>query len=541
MRIRRSSPAPAPIDDPGPSPRTPGFIPKAHVIPTTTLATTSAPRGRWLVYWDPEDEAFWDGVGSRIARRNLICSLIIENICFGVWAMWSALILFLGPQYGLSPAEKFTLVSVPAAVGGAVRIPYTLAMTRLGGRNWTIVSASLMLIPAIATAALLEPGVSYSTLLILATIAGVGGGSFASSMSNINDFFPDRHKGVALGANAAGGNLGVAAVQLLALVVLATAGASHPRLVVGIYIPLVVAAALLAVFFMDNLPAVRTHKRAMRSACRERHTWVISALYIGTFGSFIGFGFAFGQVLLVQFPETFSKVVEINGVATTVPDPIKAAYLTFLGPLIGSLTRPVGGRLADRLGGARVTFCNFSAMAGCALLVLVAATRGSLALFVAGFIGLFITAGIGNGSTYKMIPAIFRGKADAAIAAGGSKAAATALARARTSAVIGIAGSVGAFGGVAVTIAFRESFQRAGNGNSAYAAFAAVYLLCALLTYVVYLRPSPVLAFTLPAPARAPFVAGIPAHAFSASGGRGAVGVLAHCSCAGRQVCSTCT
>src|ERR687884_255255 len=108
----------------------------------------------------------------------------------------------------------------------------------------------------------------------------------------------------------------------------------------------------------------------------------MSLLYIGTFGSFIGFGFAFGQVLQVQFADEFGT-------------PVKAAYLTFLGPLLGSLIRPVGGALADRLGGARVTFWNFVAMAVGAGIVLMASSRHSLALYIVGFIALFLFSGIG--------------------------------------------------------------------------------------------------------------------------------------------------
>ena len=132
--------------------------------------------------------------------------------------------LFLGPAYGFEPSEKFLLTTLPTAVGAALRVPYTFAVARFGGRNWTIISAALLLVPSILTAIVLKPGVSFSTLLIVAAIAGVGGGNFSSSMSNIDAFYPQRLKGWALGLNAGGGNLGVAAVQLVGLAVLATAG-----------------------------------------------------------------------------------------------------------------------------------------------------------------------------------------------------------------------------------------------------------------------------------------------------------------------------
>jgi nitrate/nitrite transporter NarK len=420
---------------------------------------------------------------------------------------------------------------------------------------------------------------------VLAAITGLGGGNFASSMTNINSFYPQRLKGWALGLNAGGGNLGVAAVQLVGLVVLATAGATHPRYLLGIYIPLIVVAALGAALTMDNLSQVRNEKRALRDVCKDPHTWVMSFLYIGTFGSFIGFGFAFGQVLSNQFASHFfgmvntlsnvpatktpisdalfhtdwfknangsmywdlahHKAVSINSLAgwkqelltnpatgkkvVTFTDPasqntiqvltakldakynaapndpsvipsavklghkvdaVKVAYLTFLGPLIGSLIRPVGGAFADRFGGAKTTFANFIAMAAAAGLVLFASLQKSLPLFLIGFIALFVFSGIGNGSTYKMIPSIFRSKAQLAVADGADSEQADVDARRLSGALIGIAGAVGAFGGVLVNVAFRQSFLSYQNGNGAYIAFIAFYLACVVLTWFVYLRKS---------------------------------------------------
>jgi NNP family nitrate/nitrite transporter-like MFS transporter len=183
----------------------------------------------------------------------------------------------------------------------------------------------------------------------------------------------------------------------------------------------------------------------------------MSLLYIGTFGSFIGFGFAFGQVLQVQFADVFGT-------------PVKAAYLTFLGPLLGSLVRPLGGALADRIGGARVTFWNFVAMAAGAAVVLLASRQHSLPLYLVGFVALFVFSGVGNGSTYKMIPEIFPE-------------------RRLSAAVIGIAGAIGAFGGVLVNLAFRQSFLETKSADAAYVGFIAFYALCVLVTWAVYLRP----------------------------------------------------
>jgi NNP family nitrate/nitrite transporter-like MFS transporter len=289
-------------------------------------------------------------------------------------------------------------------------------------------------------------------------------------MTNINAFYPDRLKGRALGLNAGGGNIGVAAVQLVALAVLATAGKGHPKTLVALYIPLVLLAAAMAWLAMDNLAHMQNDKRGMRDVMKDKHTWVMSLLYIGTFGSFIGFGFAFGQVLQVQFKSDF-------------PTPLDAAYLTFIGPLVGSLIRPVGGWLADHLGGARVTLVNFVLMGGAASIVLAASKQHSLPLYLVGFISLFVFSGVGNGSTYKMIPAIFKATRPTFHEA-----------RRMSGALIGLAGAIGAFGGVLVNVAFRESFLHSGKADSAYVAFIAFYAVCIVVTWAVYLRPGKRLA-----------------------------------------------
>ncbi|WP_369259727.1 nitrate/nitrite transporter [Geodermatophilus amargosae] len=445
---------------------------------TVPAAPPGPPRGgRWIDDWRPEDPGFWESTGKRVARRNLFFSVFSEHVGFSVWSLWSVVVLFLPePVFGIDPAGKFLLTTLPTALGAFVRLPYTFAVATFGGRTWTIVSAALLLVPTLATAVVLEPGVSYTTLLVVSCLAGVGGGNFASSMANINAFYPDRLKGWALGLNAGGGNLGVPAVQLVGLLVLATAGVGHPRIVLLVYVPLIVAAAVGAALLMDNLSTARNQPRAMREATREPHTWIMSFLYIGSFGSFIGFGFAFGQVLQNQFAHAFAT-------------PLAAASLTWLGPLLGSLVRPLGGSLADRFGGARITFCTFIAMAAGAAVVSTAGQVGSLPLFVVGFVLLFVFSGIGNGSTYKMIPAIFRTQAQQQVAAGGDPAAADRHALRMSGALIGIAGAVGAFGGVLVNLAFRQSFLTTGSGDAAYLVFIAFYAVCVAVTWAVYLRP----------------------------------------------------
>ncbi|QNK80041.1 MFS transporter [Nakamurella sp. PAMC28650] len=251
---------------------------------TTSSTTTKSLRGRrWIDDWRPEDLDFWNSGGERVARRNLWFSVLSEHIGFSVWSLWSVLVLFLGPQYHIDPAGKFLLTAVPTLFGAGLRLPYTFAVAKFGGRNFTIFSALLLLVPTVYIAVVLKPGVSYTTLVVGAALAGVGGGNFASSMTNINAFYPQRLKGWALGLNAGGGNLGVAVVQLVGLLVFATAGATHPRVMVAVYIPLIVVAAVGAALTMDNLTDAANARGAMRRVVRDRNTWIIALLYIGTF------------------------------------------------------------------------------------------------------------------------------------------------------------------------------------------------------------------------------------------------------------------
>ncbi|MER6137456.1 nitrate/nitrite transporter [Streptomyces sp. NPDC001815] len=435
----------------------------------TAPSTAPAGRrgGRWIDHWDPEDETFWKETGEKVARRNLFFSVLSEHIGFSIWTLWSVMVLFMGPEYGLTPADKFFIISMATLVGAIVRVPYTFAVARFGGRNWTIISASMLLIPTVAAFAVMEPGTSFGTFLVCAMLAGVGGGNFASSMTNINSFFPLRKKGWALGLNAGGGNIGVPVVQLVGLAVIGAGGG--PRLLLGIYIPLIVVAAVLGAFYMDSITSVKNDTGAAKEAVKDPHTWIMSFLYIGTFGSFIGYSFAFGLVLQTQFGRT----------------PLESAYVTFIGPLLGSLIRPVGGSLADKYGGARITLWNFVAMGAATAVIVVASMQKSLPLFTTAFIVLFVLTGLGNGATFKMIPGIFHAKA---VAMGLTGEAAASYGRRLSGASMGLIGAVGAVGGLGINLAFRQSFLSVGSGTGAFVAFLAFYAVCFAVTWAVYLR-----------------------------------------------------
>jgi NNP family nitrate/nitrite transporter-like MFS transporter len=454
---------------------------------------TSAPRrsGRWIEHWAPEDPQFWATVGRKVANRNLWFSILVEHVGFSVWSLWSVFVLFMGPAYHVDTAGKFFLVSTPTLVGSILRVPYTFGIARFGGRNFTVFSGLLLLVPTVVAAIVLHPGTSYTTFVVVAALAGFGGGNFASSMTNINTLFPEGKKGLALGLNAGGGNVGVAVVQLVGLLIIALSGTAHPRLLLTVYIPLVVIASLCAALFMDNLATVRNDTGAFKEAATDPQTSIMSFLYIGTFGSFIGYSFAFGLVLQNEFHRT----------------PLQAAAVTFIGPLLGSLIRPLGGWFSDRVGGTRVTFWNFLLMGVSTLVCILASGSKSLALFTVGFILLFVFSGIGNGSTYKMIPAIFRAKALTSIDAGVDPDAALLAARRVGGAAIGLIAAVGAMGGLLINLAFRQSFAATKSGTPAFWGFLVFYVVCALITYAVYLRKAK--GETAGSPAEAQAYAGV--------------------------------
>ncbi|MEV0965411.1 nitrate/nitrite transporter [Streptomyces sp. NPDC049910] len=446
------------------------------------------PKRPWITGWDPEDGDAWHRGGRRTARRNLALSVLSEHIGFSVWTLWSVLVLFMTPESGLAfaPEEKFLLVAAPTVVGALLRLPYSYAVTRFGGRDWTVFATAVLLVPAtLALYFVQQPGTPLWVFLLIAALCGVGGGTFASSMTNITAFFPQRHQGWALGLNAGGGNLGVAAVQLIGLAVIHATGRRHPEYVAAVYLPLIVVTAVLAARLMDNVDAVRTAPQAQREAARCPDTWWISLLYIGTFGSFIGFGSAFGLVLQYEYGTS----------------PVQAMGYTFLGPLLGSLFRPLGGLLADRLGGARVTLWTFLGMAAGTAVLLLASAAGSFGLFVGGFTALFILSGLGNGSTYKMIPAVFARRAEATVTGGGDAARAFAQARRLSGAAIAVAGAVGALGGAAIHVAFTVSYADA-SGTPAFLSFLVYYAVCVLILRFVYLRREPPPASATPAGVR---------------------------------------
>ncbi|MFI6828166.1 MFS transporter [Kribbella sp. NPDC050241] len=430
---------------------------------TGTVGTVEAPRrGRWIDVWDPEDATFWARTGRRVAQRNLWPSIFAEFLGFSVWQLWSIVVVSM-PKAGFtySTDQLFWLVALPSLVGATLRLPYTFAVPKFGGRNWTIVSALLLLIPTAGLSYFLtRPDTPFWLMALVAATAGVGGGNFASSMTNISFFFPEKEKGFALGINAAGGNLGVAVVQLVVpIVIVAGAGLSLNRAGL-LWIPLIVLAAVLAWKVMANLSVATSSFRASVTAAKRPHTWIISFLYIGTFGSFIGFSAAFPLLIKTTFPD------------------VTGANIAFLGALVGSVARPFGGKLADLVGGARVTVCSFVVMGLGILAAIVSLNAGSFAGFLISFLFLFVASGAANGSTYRMIPAVFR------LTTPGDPG----RARREAAACIGIASAVGAYGGFLVPRGFAMSTSHFGSLIPALYVFCGFYVVCLAVTYFCYLR-----------------------------------------------------
>ena len=483
---------------------------------TTTDRPAPAPpvrrrrTGRWIDDWRPEDPEQWESGGRRVARRNLVWSIFAEHLGFSVWLIWSVSSAFLVAQgFDFTPPQLFLLVALPNLVGSLLRLPYTFAVPTFGGRNWTMASAGLLLVPTLLFAwVVTEPATPYLVFCVIAATAGFGGGNFASSMANINFFYPAKQKGAALGLNAAGGNAGVAIVQLLLPVIVggagifgivhASEGGIHLQTAGFVYAGLAVLATIAAFLRMDNLTSATGRPREQLEVVRKRHTWIMAFLYIGTFGSFIGYSAAMPLLIKLNF---------------WVPEPaplgtgIYFAYFAFLGAAVGSLTRPFGGWLADRYGGARVTLGAFSGMVVFTLAVLWTLTQlvpnpgadpaiasdnqSWFPWFLGFFLLIFAATGIGNGSTYKMIPAIWLREAETTTETGTpERAAALATATRQSSAALGVIGAVGALGGFLIPIAFSSPWvaDPLAATKGAFVVFTSFYVVCALVTFTVYLR-----------------------------------------------------
>ncbi|WP_025026409.1 NarK family nitrate/nitrite MFS transporter [Caldalkalibacillus mannanilyticus] len=423
--------------------------------------------GRIRQDWNPEDKVFWEKEGRRHARRNLWISVPALLLAFAVWQIWSVVAVSLNDiGFNFTKGELFTLAALPGLTGATLRLFYSFVVPIFGGRNWTVISTASLLIPALGIGyAVQNPETSFMTMAILAALCGLGGGNFASSMGNISFFFPKSEKGTALGINAGIGNLGVSAVQFLAPLVItagifgAVAGAPQ-QLASGdavwmqnaafIWVIPIVLTVIAAIFGMDNLPTAKASVSEQVAIFGNKHTWLMTFLYVMCFGSFIGYSAAFPLLIRTEFPE------------------VNALQFAFLGPLVGALIRPIGGWISDKFGGAIVTFIDIIIMILATLGVIYFLNAGHFTGFLIMFLILFTTTGIANGSTFRMIPIIFP--------------------PIQAAPVLGFTSAIGAYGAFFIPKIFGWSLETTGSATLALYLFIGYYVASLFITWYWYSR-----------------------------------------------------
>ncbi|MBN9430876.1 MAG: MFS transporter [Bosea sp.] len=454
---------------------------------------TAKPGKAVLSDWRPEDPAFWRDTGRAIARRNLLLSIPALLLSFAVWQVWSVVVAKL-PLVGftLTTDQLFLLAALPGISGAVLRIFYSFMVPIFGGRLWTTLTTWSLIIPAVGIGyAVQDPGTPYVVLLGLALLCGFGGGNFASSMANISFFFPKAEKGNALALNAGLGNLGVSVVQFVVPIAI-TAGAfgalgGDPAMVTTaageaplwlqnagfVFVPFIALSAFAAWFGMNDIASAKASFAEQAVIFQRRHNWILCWLYTGTFGSFIGFSAGFPLLAKMLFPD------------------VNALSLAFLGPLVGALSRSGTGWLSDRYGGARVTMLVFVLMmAGCAALLWFIGIKdqpGAFWGFFAAFLLLFFASGVGNASTFQMIPAISASEMDR-LMPGADAETRRRQAEKEAAAMTGFTSAIAAFGAFFIPKGFGTSIAMTGGAGAAIWGFLAFYVSCLAITWLVYAR-----------------------------------------------------
>lgn len=521
--------------------------------------------------WKPEDPDFWEKEGKEVANRNLWISIPSLLCGFAVWLYWGIItVQMLNLGFAFDKAELFTLSAIAGLTGATLRIPSSFFIRIAGGRNTIFFTTALLMLPAIGTGfALQDMNTPLWTFQLLAFLSGLGGGNFASSMSNISFFFPKKMQGLALGLNAGLGNAGVTTMQilvplvmtfgifggdamilqnasgtligkipagtetyihnagfvwLLLLIPLAIAGwfgmnnirteevsphigspfAAMSQITimlligfltagVALYIilpdptglgvpswvkwPVIVGILFVTVMLMKLMPGdVKPNLKRQFKIFGNKHTWVMSIIYTMTFGSFIGYSAGFALAIKVVFG--FQHVM-VDGVMThdlVNPNGPSALMYAWMGPFIGALIRPIGGWIADKMGGAKVTQMVAIIMIASALGVAhflkqayVSATPEEFFVpFFLLFLVLFAATGIGNGSTFRTIAMVFP--------------------KEQAGPALGWTSAVAAYGAFIIPQVFGEEIKAATPENALYG-FAIFYAVCLLLNWWYYLGP----------------------------------------------------
>lgn len=442
------------------------------------MANQTYKGGVKITDWRPEDETFWQQHGKTVATRNLWISIPALLLAFGVWVVWSVIVVKM-PEVGFNfdKSQLSWLLALPALSGATMRIFYSFMVPVFGGRRWTTISTASLLIPMVWLGiAIQDINTPFWVFAVIALLCGFGGGNFSSSMSNISFFFPKSQQGMALGLNAGLGNLGVSTMQFVVPAVIgfalfgAMAGygqmseSGHVLYLQNagfVWVIPIMIVTVLAWFGMNDLAGASASFKEQAVIFKRQHNWIMCILYLATFGSFIGFSAAFPMVIKQSFPDV---------------DPLKVA---FLGPLVGALFRPVGGWIADKLGGAKVTLYNYVVMTLAVVAVMYFLKAGNFMGYFMCFMVLFITTGIGNGSTFRMIPVIFRTMHERL-----NTPNVIHEARKESAAVVGFAGGFAAYGGFFIPKMFGSGL----GVNGTFITLIVFYVICIALTWWYYSR-----------------------------------------------------
>jgi NNP family nitrate/nitrite transporter-like MFS transporter len=441
---------------------------------------------RVVTDWRPEDAEFWREKGRGVARRNLWISIPALLLAFSVWMVWSMVVAQL-PAIGFtfSTGQLFWLAALPGLSGATLRIFYSFMVPIFGGRLWTTLSTASLLVPAVGIGyAVQNPETPYLIFLTLALLCGLGGGNFASSMANISYFFPKAEKGNALALNAGLGNLGVSVMQFLVPLVVTAGvfgamGGAPQVLPEGgrlwlqnagfVWVPFILVATAAAWLGMNDIADARASFREQAIIFSRKHNWLMCILYTGTFGSFIGYSAGFPLLTKIAFPE------------------VNAMQYVFLGPLVGALSRAATGWISDRFGGGRVTFWVFAGMIAAVFGVIAALGAGNFTGFFAAFMALFFLTGVGNASTFQMIPAIM-GKEVPRLMPELDAIARRRQAERESAAIIAFTSAIAAYGAFFIPKAYGTSIAMTGSPVGALWGFLVFYVICLALTWAFYTR-----------------------------------------------------
>ncbi|MEO9825927.1 MAG: NarK family nitrate/nitrite MFS transporter [Paracoccaceae bacterium] len=457
-----------------------------------TTAIQNSNSGYLITDWRPEDPQFWESEGKRIATRNLWISIPNLLLAFSVWMVWSIVVAKM-PLIGFdfTVGERFWLAALPGLSGATLRIFYSFMVPIFGGRKWTAISTASLLLPAIGIGfAVQNSETSYLTFLILALMCGFGGGNFASSMANIAFFYPKKSKGNALALNAGLGNLGVSVMQFVVPVVITMGvfgaiGGEPQQLSDGgqlfiqnagfIWVPFLAVSAIAAWFGMNDIADAKSSFSSQSVIFSRKHNWIMCILYTGTFGSFIGYAAGFPLLMRTQFPE------------------VDVLRYAFLGPLVGALSRAATGWISDKFGGGRVTFWSFLGMMVAVFGVLqflpLGDSTGNFWGFFACFMALFFLTGVGNASTFQMIPSIMKQEVPRLMRNLDAGALQKQI-EMESAAIIAFTSAIAAYGAFFIPKSYGTSIAMTGGPAAALWAFFGFYAVCAVICWIFYSRKS---------------------------------------------------